>query len=164
MTASAAQFRHVFRFFTVLRTVFAEFAVGLDRARTSGMSALLRLIHNAPCSQTYGSIVAQHGPAGVPEQADRQIRRRSGSGAFGSRLGAGFHFALGPQNAAPLFVFGDRHSALDADPNARARLGILGKQLFQKRHGVSRLPLIPETDLRVRRFAESLDCPESASA
>lgn len=36
------------------------------------MSALLRLIHNASCSQTYGSIVAQGHPLELPEQASRR--------------------------------------------------------------------------------------------
>jgi len=64
MTASASKFRHALGFFTVLRTVLAEFTVGLDRARTSRMSTLLRLIHNASRSQTYGSIVAYARPLG----------------------------------------------------------------------------------------------------
>jgi hypothetical protein len=47
MTAAAAQLRHVLGFFAVFRAVFAEFTVWRDRTRTTGMSALLRLIHTA---------------------------------------------------------------------------------------------------------------------
>ncbi len=79
VTATAPQFRHVLGFLTVFRAIFAEFTVWLDRARTTRMSALLRLVHNASCSQTYGSIVAQRGRAGTLK------RRRHGPGATAIR-------------------------------------------------------------------------------
>ena len=41
---------------------------------------------------------------------------------------------LGPQNAAPLLVLGDRHAALDADSHPGPGGGISGKELFQKGH------------------------------
>src|SRR4029453_469199 len=48
VAAAAAQRRHVLGFFAVFRTVLAEFTVWRDRAGTTRMSELLRLIHNAP--------------------------------------------------------------------------------------------------------------------
>ena len=72
MPAAAAQLRHVLGFFAVFRTVLAEFTVWLDRAGTTRMSALLRLIHNAPLlAGSTPTIVAQHTPGGATECTGR---------------------------------------------------------------------------------------------
>ena len=103
------------------------------------MSALLRLIHSA-------SLLA-----GLPDDCrtatpgrNREVEK-SCQGRFGSRSGAfrgalratSVHFALSPEDAAPVLVLGQGHSAFDTNPHALPRLGIPGKELFQERHGVS---------------------------
>jgi hypothetical protein len=61
------------------------------------------------------------------------------SGALGRiRLRrAGIPFALRPENAAPVLVVGNGHSALDTDANPLTGFGLAGKQLFQNGHGFS---------------------------
>ena len=50
MPAAATQLRHTLGFLTVFGAVLAEFTVRRDRAGTTGVSALLRLVHEASCS------------------------------------------------------------------------------------------------------------------
>jgi hypothetical protein len=50
MTAAAAQLGHALRFLAVLGAVLPEFTIRLDRAGTTGVGALLRLVHEASCS------------------------------------------------------------------------------------------------------------------
>jgi hypothetical protein len=153
MTAATAQLRHVFGFFTVFGTVFSEFAVWLDRARTTGVSALLRLIHTASCSQDLTGVLS-HERARRAGVACSRTGWNSRSGALGITLRACVHFPLRSQDAAPVFMLGDGHAALHADTDPLGRLAIPGKQLLEDRHERS-LPTLPETDFAARRFAES---------
>jgi len=135
MSAAAAKLGHVFGFLAVFRTILAEFTVGWDRAGTTRMSALLRLIHNAPLLAGFvRTIVAQPEPAGTLDCGSQRGRAQAGgSGLFcGGRRTASIHFALGPEDAAPVLVLGDRHSAFDADSHPLPGLGVAGKQLFQE--------------------------------
>ena len=50
MAAAAAQLGHALRFLAVFGAVLPEFTVRGDRAGTTGVSALLRLVHEASCS------------------------------------------------------------------------------------------------------------------
>jgi hypothetical protein len=153
MTAAAAQFRHVFGFLTVFGTVFSELAVWLDRARTTGVSALLRLIHTASCSQDLTGILSHDRPRRT-RLARSPTGRNSRSGALGITLRACVHLALGSQDTAPIFMLGDGHAALHADTDPLRRLAISGKQLLEDRHERS-LPTLPQTDFPAGRFAES---------
>jgi hypothetical protein len=57
----------------------------------------------------------------------------AGLGLFGSGWrAASVHFPLGPEDAAPILMLGDGHSAFNADSDALPGLGIAGKQLFQE--------------------------------
>jgi hypothetical protein len=57
------------------------------------------------------------------------------SGRLGSLCGRlPIVLLLRPQDAAPLLVIGDRHSALDAHANALAGLGFPGEELLPQRH------------------------------
>ena len=135
MSAAAAKLGHVLGFLAVFRTVFAEFTVGWDRAGTTRMSALLRLIHNAPCSQILSERLSHS--TGRPARPTG-CQREGGAGACGSglfgggRCAASIHFTLGSEDAAPVLVLRDGHSAFDADSDALPGLGIAGKQFFQK--------------------------------
>ena len=135
MPTPAAKLGHVLGFLAVFRTVLTKFTVGWDRAGTTRMSARLRLIHNAPLLAGFvRTIVAQHGPAGVPDCGpQRGWAQAVGSGLFGGGgRTARVHFALGPEDTAPVLVLGDGHSAFDADSHALPWLGVAGKQLFQE--------------------------------
>jgi hypothetical protein len=66
MTAAAAQFRHVFGFFTVFGAVLSELTIWRDGARTTGVSALLRLIHTASCSQGLTDVLSHEDGHGGP--------------------------------------------------------------------------------------------------
>ena len=135
MSAAAAQLGHALRFLAVFGAVLAEFTVRGDRAGTTGVGALLRLVHEASCSRKDRAIVAQARtiqPRRRP--ATRPEGRSSGApwelGALGLRRGVAWGgrprvpLALGPQDAAPLLVLGDRHPALDADAHPLPRFGI----------------------------------------
>ncbi len=50
MAAAAAQLGHALRFLAVFGAVLPEFTVRGDRAGTTGVGALLRLVHEASCS------------------------------------------------------------------------------------------------------------------
>jgi hypothetical protein len=50
MAAAAAQLGHTLRFLAVFGAVLSEFTVRGDRAGTTGVGALLRLVHDASCS------------------------------------------------------------------------------------------------------------------
>jgi hypothetical protein len=48
------------------------------------------------------------------------------------------HLDLGSEYRAPIFVFSDRHPALDADPDPLLWWFALAKQTFQHRHAASK--------------------------
>ena len=50
MAAATAQLGHALRFLAVFGAVLPEFTVRGDRAGTTGVGALLRLVHEASCS------------------------------------------------------------------------------------------------------------------
>ena len=137
MAAAAAQLGHALRFLAVLGTVLSEFTVRGDRAGTTGVGALLRLVHEASCSWTLpgncrtGRTIRHAGsPRYSPGAA--VVRGRSGAslGPLGLRRGVALGrppriaLALGPQNAAPFLVLGYWHPALDADVDPLARFGV----------------------------------------
>jgi len=152
MAAAAPQLRHALGFLTMLGAVLAKLAVCRNRAGTTGMGALLRLVHDASCSDT-----REHCRTAPPVwrtwRAGLKLGCSVGSGAFG--LGSPrVPLALRSQNAAPVFMFGYRHPALDTDTDPLTWLGLARKELFQNRHELSRFQLLPETEIGVRRFAE----------
>jgi hypothetical protein len=153
MPAAAAQFRHVLGFFTVLGAVLSELTVWRDGARTTGVSALLRLIHTASCSQGLTDVLSHEDGRGGPVRLWPE-HKTGASGPVWGTLRASLHLTLGSQDAAPVFMFGDWHAALYADSDPLGRLGVSGKQLLEDRHACS-LPTLPETDFPARRFAES---------
>jgi len=69
----------------------------------------------------------------------REVRRFSaliGDGPGGAiPLRFQVQLTLGPQDAAPLAVFGNRHPALDTNPHPLALFGAAGEQLLEKRQG-----------------------------
>ncbi len=85
-----------------------------------------------PPAHMLGSIVA-HAAGSAARPGDAGLR------ALGlGRPGIAVAFSLRPQNAAPVFVLGDRHAAFDADADPLPGLGLPREQLLQDGHGFSR--------------------------
>src|SRR6187200_2358594 len=53
---------------------------------------------------------------------------------FGRGDGLAIELLLRPEDAAPVFMIGDRHATLDADSNPLTRLGFPGEELFEQGH------------------------------
>jgi len=159
VAAAAAQLRHVLGFFAVFRTVLAEFTVWLDRAGTTRMSALLRLIHNAPLLAGFvGTIVAQPRPGrGLRLWSQRGaawapvgVRPVRGWQACGERPSPSGSGGCCTSPYAPRWAFRIRRRF---GPAAGARY--CGRTAFLGMTWILRFRFYPETDFGARRFAES---------
>ena len=126
MAAAATKFGHAFGILAMFRAVLAKGTVRRDRAGTTRVSALLRLIHR--CLLLAKLRALSHGRDRAAQQKPT-LRSFFGGGAR-PRLA----LALSPQNAAPLLVLGNRHPALDADSHPLPGLGVPRKELFQNGH------------------------------
>ena len=150
MPASAAQFRHVLGFFTVLGAVLTELPVWLDGTGATGVSALLRLIHKCLLLADVGSNcrTVRRAGAGITPRINRIWNQRPTLRLFGGSLRAGVHLALRAEDAAPFLVLSYGHPALNADSDSRPRLGIARKQLLQNGHECSEF-----VDFNLRRIS-----------
>ena len=74
-----------------------------------------------------------------PADRARVERALSGSPGAGARLRLAVHLLLSAKDAAPLFVLGYRHAALDAHADPLFWLCFLRKELRQERHDGHRL-------------------------
>lgn len=165
MAAAAAKLGHVLRFLTVFRTVFSEFAVGWDRAGTTRMSALLRLIHNAPCSQDLFERLS-HSP-GRPKRPTVLPESRAGarranqacSVAGGVRRASISRWVRRMLHQSLCSAMGIPHST---QIRTRCRGSVLRENSFFRNDMGSPLRFYPETDLGPRRFAESSKKRDSA--
>jgi hypothetical protein len=125
VATAATKFGHTFGILAMFRAVLAKGTVRRDRAGTTRVSALLRLIHR--CLLLAKLRALSHGRDGAARQKPT-LRPFFGDGAR-SRLA----LALRPENAAPLLVLGNRHPALDTDPHPLPGL-VPRKELFQNGH------------------------------
>jgi len=159
MPAAAAKLGHVLGFLAMFRTVFAEFTVGWDRAGTTRMSALLRLIHNAPLLAGFvGTIVAQPRPGrGLRLWSQRGaawapvgVRPVRGWQACGERPSPSGSGGCCTSPYAPRWAFRIRRRF---GPAAGARY--CGRTAFLGMTWILRFRFYPETDFGARRFAES---------
>jgi hypothetical protein len=158
VVAATAQFRHALGFLTVFGAVLAELSVHRDRAGTTRMGALLRLVHERLLLLSPVSIVAQ-------ARACRAVRARGAARPHGAiprtrRARAGLPSR--PVRAAFAECCTSPCARRSASRTRRkyAHAGAVrpsAKTVFSGSTWILPFGTLPETEIEAGRFAESLN-------